>query len=119
MKIVYAPVLFFIAVYEAKYPPRSLPPRVPLSFPPFPLQLSPYADGRVQAGMISKNRMEGVDDEDGVLGWDLPDLGERWVNRVKASIPKIEEDEMSLLYQIKDDLHGKSDGSPDSAPIST
>jgi len=62
--------------------------------------------------------MEGVDDEDGVLGWDLPDLGEVWVSRVKASIPKIEEDEMSLLYQIKDDLHGKSDGSPDSAPIS-
>lgn len=116
MKIVYAPVLFLIAVYEAKYPPCSLLSlSLRLSFSPF------QADGRVQAGMISKNRMEGVDDEDGVLGWDLPDLGEPWVSRVKASIPKIEEDEMSLLYQIKDDIQGKSDGhgSPDSAPIST
>jgi hypothetical protein len=54
--------------------------------------------------------MEGMDDDDGVVGWDLPNLGEAWEGRVKECIPKIEEDEMSLLYQIKDDIKGKADG---------
>lgn len=63
----------------------------------------------MQAWRISKNRLEGMDDDDGIVGWDLPNLGSAWEERVKESIPKIEEDEISLLYQIKDDLKSKSE----------
>ena len=47
-----------------------------------------------------------MDDDDGVVGWDLPNLGDAWEGRVKKCIPKIEEDEMSLLYQIREDIKG-------------
>lgn len=67
------------------------------------------ADVRLQARRISKNRLEGMDDDDGVVSWDLPNLGSEWEKRVKDSIPKIEEDEMSLLYQIKDDIRDMVD----------
>ena len=60
-------------------------------------------DDRIQAGRIEKNRLGGMDDDDGVVGWDLPDLGNEWENRIKDCIPRVEEDEISLLQQIRDD----------------
>jgi hypothetical protein len=66
-------------------------------------------DGRIQAGRIERNRLEGMDDDDGIVGWDLPDLGNAWEDRVKDCIPSIEEDEMSLLYQIREDTKRRGD----------
>jgi len=85
MKAMYSPVLCLIALYESKF----------------------------QAIRISQNRLTGIADGESSLGWDieLEFDAERtgWANKVKTTIPHIEEDEMTLLRRLEREVGGVGD----------
>jgi hypothetical protein len=89
MKVVYSPVLVLIAVYESKYLPESI-------------------DSRFQARKITANRMVGLQDGEERMGWDVDaefDAEQNgWAERVRSTIPRIEEDEMVLLRRVEKKL---------------
>jgi hypothetical protein len=89
MKIVYSPILVLIAVFESKYSP---PFSVLLTF-------------RYQARRILGNRMVGLQDGEEGMGWDVDDSfdaeGSGWAEKVRSTIPRIEEDEMVLLRRME------------------
>jgi hypothetical protein len=76
MTIVYFPSVVIIALYESK----------------------------IQSVHLTKCRLAGVSDDDVAEGWDAerdfdPEQS-GWAERVKDTIPHIEEDEMFLLHRI-------------------
>jgi hypothetical protein len=91
MKFVYSPVLTMIAFYESKFPPHSVP-----------------IDRRIQARKIAANRLIGLAPGDESMGWDIEeefnaeDCG--WSEKVRSTIPRIEEDEMALLRRIEEKM---------------
>jgi hypothetical protein len=66
------------------------------------------ADCRIQSRNILQNRLVGLADDENSQGWDIEDefSPERsgWADKVKTTIPHIEEDEMYLLQQLKKDM---------------
>jgi hypothetical protein len=67
-----------------------------------------FVDGRIQSRNILQNRLVGLADDESSQGWDIEDEfnPERsgWADKVKTTIPHIEEDEMYLLQQLKKDM---------------
>ena len=67
-----------------------------------------FADCRIQSRNILQNRLVGLADDENSQGWDIEDefRPERsgWADKVKTTIPHIEEDEMYLLQQLKKDM---------------
>jgi hypothetical protein len=95
MKAMYSPVLCLIALYESKY------------------HLCIHANPRFQAIRISQNRLTGIADGESSLGWDIElefdPQRTGWANKVKTTIPHIEEDEMALLRRLEREVGGVGD----------
>jgi hypothetical protein len=91
LTIIYSPILFVIALFESKCS-RYLD----------------VVDCRIQARNISANRLVGLADDESSQGWDIEDEfnPERsgWADKVKTTIPHIEEDELYLLSELKRDM---------------
>ena len=66
---------------------------------------------RFQGRQIAQNRLTGLADDEHSLGWDFEDDfdPERsgWADRVKSTIPHIEEDEIYLLRNLEKELREK------------
>jgi hypothetical protein len=91
MYIVYSPVLCLIALYESKYGP-----------------VLAVLMSRFQARTISLNRLTGLADDERNLGWGTrgsynPESS-GWADKVRTTIPHIEEDEIYYLRKIEKDI---------------
>lgn len=68
---------------------------------------------RIQARKVSANRLIGLDPGEESLGWDVEnefDAEENgWAERVHATIPRIDEDEMVLLRRLEKQLNRVED----------
>ena len=66
------------------------------------------AYGSFQARHIAQNRLTGLADDERSLGWDFEDDLDMersgWANKVKSTIPHIEEDEMYLLQNLENEV---------------
>jgi len=77
MTIVYFPFLCLIAFYESTF----------------------------QAKWISQNRTVGLADDETSLGWDFDDPNDaEWREKVKNTIPRIEQDEMYFLKKLEKEM---------------
>lgn len=74
------------------------------------LSLGRSTDRRFQSREISQNRLTGLADDETSLGWDYSsDFNpERsgWAERVKSTIPRIEEDEIYFLKKLDKEVSG-------------
>jgi hypothetical protein len=96
---IYAPFLTMIALYESKYPSHLF------------LGLTV----RFQARAINQNRLTGLADDEHSLGWDnsgiqfSPDA-DGWGEKVRVTIPRIEQDEIWFLKRLQREMAGRFDG---------
>lgn len=71
------------------------------------------SDIRIQARKVAANKIIGLDPGEESLGWDIEqefdakDSG--WADRVRDTIPRIEEDEMVLLRRLERKLNHVED----------
>lgn len=76
---------------------------------------------RFQAREISRNRLTGLADDQNSLGWDYENnfSAERsgWADKVKSTIPHIEEDEIYFLKKLDRDIKGVVGGGSSSQAV--
>ena len=70
-------------------------------------------DFRFQARWLQHCRLVGISEDEVSSGWDVENEfnaeGCGWAERVKTTIPHIEEDEMFLLHRIEHEIKAISD----------
>jgi len=98
MKIAYSVSLCIVAFYESKL---------------FPLPIDLIK--RIQARRVEECRHKGLEDGQIESGWDAERYfhpeSDGWAEKVKSTIPNVEEDEMFLLRKLERDIQGlKTEG---------
>ena len=75
--------------------------------------LQDSSNSRIQARHLSKCRLVGLSDEEISSGWDIENEFDPstsgWGERVKTTIPHIEEDQMHLLHRLEREVKSTKD----------
>jgi len=88
LKVIYSPALAIIAFYESRLLPLSI-----------------WPDCRIQAPQLTHSKLIGLDIGQEAMGWDIDEEfnpeASGWAEKVRSTIPNIDEDEMVLLRRLE------------------